>query len=49
MSKRPLPPSCVAQELGQVLVDIPGPAIEHPNGAVVGGALGTLFGLAWQS
>lgn len=42
----PLPPSCVAQEIGQVLVDIPGPAIEHPHGAEVGGALGLFSGLA---
>lgn len=41
----PLPPSCVAGEFAQVLKEIPGPALEHPQGAEVGAVSGLVVGM----
>ncbi len=40
----PLPPLCVAKEIGKVLNELPKPATENPQGAAVGGALGLFSG-----
>ena len=41
----PLPPSCVGEKVGHVLMDIPAPAMEHPEGAAVGAGIGLFSGM----
>lgn len=41
----PLPPSCVADEVAQILKELPGPALEHPFGAELGAVSGLFAGM----